>query len=124
MKERSAASLTKSPPQAGWWVRGTARLLRSGSRFVTTQVYVVGGLLALSFALTLGLIFLAGQQQDDAASRKSADLANAGVRQMLDRLGALTIAYGTSEAPLERVLRSFDPALAASGARADEAQRL
>src|SRR5690348_9178873 len=99
MNESLAAPLQKTSPQVSWWVRSTARLLRSSTRFVATQVYVVGGLLALSFALTLGLIFLAGQQQDEAASRKSADLANAGLRQMLERLGTQAVEYGYSDAP-------------------------
>jgi signal transduction histidine kinase len=124
MKESPAAPLQKVPRQPSWWVRGTARLLRSSSRFVTTQVYVVGGLLALSFALTLALIFLAGQQQDDAASRKSADLANAGLRQMLDQLGALAAGYGQSGAPLERTQGSFDPVPSPPGAGGDVSQRL
>jgi signal transduction histidine kinase len=98
-----------SPPLPRRRVRWSARVLNRSARFVVTQVYFVGGLLAFSFAMTLGLIFLAGQGQDDTATQRSAQLAKAAIRQAQTRLGEVVLDYSLSDAPLEHLEQAFDP---------------
>jgi signal transduction histidine kinase len=90
-------------------LRWRGGVLNRGARFVVTQVYFVGGLLAFSFAMTLGLIFLAGQEQDATATQRSVQLAKAAVRQAQTRLGEVALDASLSDDPLAHVAQVFDP---------------